>query len=36
LAALIRLRDLPVDCSQEEDRAVWQVAHAAIARAGVV
>jgi len=33
LEALIRLRDTDIDCSQEEDRAAWAQAHAAIARA---
>jgi hypothetical protein len=33
LAALIRLRDLDVNCSQEEDRAAWDEAHKAIAKA---
>lgn len=33
LHALRRLRDLPVDCSQETDREVWAFAHAVIAKA---
>lgn len=33
LAAIIRLRDLPVDCSQQEDVAAWEQAHAAISKA---
>jgi hypothetical protein len=33
LAALVRLRDTDVNCSQEEDRAAWAQAHAAIAKA---
>ena len=33
LAALKRLRDLPVDCSQESDREAWGQAHSAIAKA---
>lgn len=33
LSALKRLRDLDVACSQSEDRAAWEQAHAAIAKA---
>jgi hypothetical protein len=33
LAALIRLRDLDVNCTQAEDVAAWAQAHAAIAKA---
>lgn len=33
LAALKRLRDLDVDCSQQEDRDAWAQAHAAIQKA---
>lgn len=33
LAAIIRLRDLPVDCSQQEDVAAWEQAQAAISKA---
>ncbi len=33
LQALKRLRDLPIECSQQEDNAAWDEAHAAIAKA---
>jgi hypothetical protein len=33
LAALIRLRDLDVNCTQAQDRDAWDQANAAIARA---
>ena len=33
VAALERLRDLPVDCSQADDRAAWEQAHTALAKA---
>jgi hypothetical protein len=33
LAALIRLRDLDVNCTQAEDVAAWKQAHDAIAKA---
>jgi hypothetical protein len=33
LAALVRLRDLDVNCSQAEDQAAWRQANAAVAKA---
>ena len=33
LSALKRLRDLPVNCSLQEDREAWAIANAAIAAA---
>ena len=36
LKALVRLRDLDVNCSQQEDKAAWAQAHDAIAAAQAV
>ena len=33
---LVRVRDLPIECSQAEDRAAWEAAHTMIARAETV
>lgn len=33
LEALKRIRDLDINCSQQEDKAAWDQAHAAIAKA---